>query len=250
MACRPPAPRTIPIRNRSFGSRPMGASILPVSRVGVPSTIARYLRRTDLRANCSCKPACAAASFAITSNPEVPLSMRCTTPSRGTLDIFSPLQWNSSAFTRLPLGCPADGCTTIPGGLLTMIRCSSSNTTSRGMSSGTTSLGGGAMISLQITLSPLSSLCEGLVVTCPLTTTTPFLMLSTIRLRLTPDILSARNASSLGEDARATKTSPSPWWKSERGPGISSLSRPEAFARERMASPRVLECGQTERRNA
>ena len=76
--------KVLTIRNRSFGSRPMGASILPVSRVGVPSTIARYLRRTDLRANCSCKPACAAASFAITSNPEVPLSMRCTTPVNKT----------------------------------------------------------------------------------------------------------------------------------------------------------------------
>ena len=84
LTCRPPAPLTIPIRNRSFGSRPIGASILPVSRSGKPSTIARYLRRTDLRANCSCKPACAAASFAITSNPEVPLSMRCTTPVNKT----------------------------------------------------------------------------------------------------------------------------------------------------------------------
>mmetsp|Transcript_13111 Transcript_13111/g.51310 ORF Transcript_13111/g.51310 Transcript_13111/m.51310 type:complete len:205 (+) Transcript_13111:585-1199(+) len=198
----------------------------PASDDGVPRHTARYRRATDLFANCVCRPACAAASLAITSSPEVPLSIRCTTPRRGTFVVvivvifvvvfvvssllLCRLQWNRSALTRLPPACPADGCTTMPGGLLTTMRWSSSKTTSSGMFSGATSAGGDAMISPQITLSPTSSLCEGLVVTAPLTTTTPLLMLSTIRLRLTPDIWSARKASSLDEDARATKTSSSP----------------------------------------
>ena len=70
------------------------------------------------------------------------MSIRCTMPGR----IWPPMEerspkWYSSAFTSVPDSFPTAGWTTMPRGLFTTQISSSSYTISKGMSSGTSSMG-------------------------------------------------------------------------------------------------------------
>mmetsp|Transcript_670 Transcript_670/g.1949 ORF Transcript_670/g.1949 Transcript_670/m.1949 type:complete len:217 (-) Transcript_670:400-1050(-) len=81
-------------------------------------------------------------------------------------------QWCSTAFTSVPVGWPGAGCTTMPAALLTTIRCSSSNTISRGMSSGLAVVVGGGG-SAHRTMSPARTLVCFCTCGLPLTVTRP-----------------------------------------------------------------------------
>ncbi len=71
-------------------------------------------------------------------HPEVSLSRRWTIPglSEPPISASFPLQWCSSAFTRVPVRLPAAGWTTIPDVLFSTMSSSSSNRMSMGMFSG------------------------------------------------------------------------------------------------------------------
>ena len=133
----------------------------PLLALGTPLNIATYLRRTSLDANWSQRELCAAASLATTITPLVPLSNLCTIPGRiidprasESDDTSSSSSFSSSssssaierlpvgttssgksqcpntAFTNVPLACPALGCVTIPAGLFTTNTLESSYTMS------------------------------------------------------------------------------------------------------------------------
>src|SRR3990172_4790625 len=74
--------------------------------------------------------------LATTRRPDVPLSRRWTIPGRAGPPIGESPVWASSALTSVPLCTPAPGCTTIPAGLFTTKRSSSSYTIVRGIGSG------------------------------------------------------------------------------------------------------------------
>ena len=114
-----------------------------------------------------------ASSFATTSNPLVSLSMRWTMPGRISPPMPErlPLQCQSRAFTSVPSGLPGAGWTTIPLGLFTTRRWSSSYTMSSGMSCGTASMGFASGISSRM-VSPALSL-RLLAMLLPLQSTWP-----------------------------------------------------------------------------
>ena len=65
--------------------------------------------------------------------PLVSRSRRCTMPGRNGPPLLLRLgpKWNCSALTSVPDQCPRAGCTTMPGGLLTTTRSSSSKRISK-----------------------------------------------------------------------------------------------------------------------
>ena len=102
---------------------------------------------------------CAKSFFATISSPDVSLSMRWTMPGRISPPMPErlPLQCQSRAFTSVPSGLPGAGWTTMPLGLFTTRRWSSSYTMSSGMSCGTASIGFASGISNRM-VSPALSL--------------------------------------------------------------------------------------------
>ena len=80
-ASRGSAPSTA-MRVRTRGSRPIGASIVPVRAGGRPSTSARYSRSMRRVGERACRRRWASSVRATTSRPEVSRSRRWTMPAR------------------------------------------------------------------------------------------------------------------------------------------------------------------------
>jgi hypothetical protein len=114
---------------RRTRSRPIGASIVPLSAVGRPSTRARYSRVIRCSRIIRRRALCISSDFATTSNPEVSRSSRCTIPARSGSG--PPAARPASAAARVGPRWPGAGWITTPGGLSTTSRQSSSNTTSK-----------------------------------------------------------------------------------------------------------------------
>ena len=74
---------TTAMRLRSFGSRPIGASIRPIAADTGPRTRARYVLRTRRALSWAISPAWAASLRATISRPDVSRSSRWTIPGRG-----------------------------------------------------------------------------------------------------------------------------------------------------------------------
>src|SRR5690606_36258113 len=127
-----PSSRTA-MRMRSRGWRSIGASAVP-PETSAPTTTARYWRCTSRAESCATSAVCASSVRATTITPEVSLSSRCTMPARGSA--ASAGSRCSSAFTRVPDGLPAPGCTTSPAGLSITRTSASSCRIDSGMSSG------------------------------------------------------------------------------------------------------------------
>ena len=72
---------SIDISTRSRRSRPIGASIVPLRAGGVPTTSARYSRRSVRSAISALSARCAGSLLATTSSPEVSRSSRWTMPA-------------------------------------------------------------------------------------------------------------------------------------------------------------------------
>src|SRR6476659_8640193 len=120
------------MRSRSRGWRSIAALAVPPA-TSAPTTMARYCRCTPRADNCATSAVCAGSVRATTITPEVSLSSRWTMPARGSS--ASPGSRGSSAFTNVPAGLPAPGCTTRPAGLSSTKTASSSYSTSSAMSS-------------------------------------------------------------------------------------------------------------------
>src|SRR5690606_24410183 len=58
-------------------------------------------------------------------------------------------QWASRALTRVPVSLPGAGCTAMPAGLSTTIRCASSNSTASAIASGCGAMGRGGGTSIR-----------------------------------------------------------------------------------------------------
>ena len=109
---------------RRARSRPMGASMVPLSASGPPLTSARYSRRTWRSFICRCSASNASSSLATTSSPEVSRSRRWTMPAR--CGSPPPAARPRSASASVGPVWPGAGWVTRPAGLSTTIRWSSS----------------------------------------------------------------------------------------------------------------------------
>lgn len=141
----------------------------------MPWTTARYRFSVLRAANCAVRDWCAPSFLAMTRQPDVSLSRRWTMPGRSTppMPERSP-QWWSRAFTMVPSGLPAAGCTTMPLSLLMTTTSSSSYRMSRGMSCGRASAGSGSGMRT-VMESPRETGFLGLA-GVPLTNTSPLLI--------------------------------------------------------------------------
>ena len=123
------------MRAEVLGSRPIGASMVPLRDGGRPCTSVTYSRSMRRARSMSESAVCAAGSRASTSRPVVSRSRRCTTPGRsGSSPPAMPCAsrpWTSVASRR-----PEAGCVTSPAGLSTTSRYSSSKGISRPISTG------------------------------------------------------------------------------------------------------------------
>ena len=108
-------------------SLPIGASIVAVSSLIIPSTRAIYSLTTSFLAIASARILCALSFLATSNNPEVSASILWTIPGLiKVLIVLRFLVWYKRALTRVPSRLPGAGCTAIPLGLFTTIKSSSS----------------------------------------------------------------------------------------------------------------------------
>ena len=175
---------------------------MPESSCIAPHSNAIYVRRTACFLISAARDAWDASFFATTSRPEVSLSMRWTIPGRMTPPIPERLlpQCARRAFTSVPSGFPAAGCTTIPDGLFMTIMSSSSYMTSSGISSGCASAGRGAG-SDTVIVSPARSFCR-FAETFPHTVTRP-----SSQSRAAADLLSCPGAGESSAEASSGEAS-------------------------------------------
>ena len=122
-----PGGRTV-MRNLSLGSRAMFPSMRPLSSAMCPHTRAMYERWVVLLKNCLPRFFFASGVLAMSSSPEVSLSMRWTRPTSGELGSYAgtSLMCHAMALTSVPVKFPAPGWTTIPAFLFTTSSSSSS----------------------------------------------------------------------------------------------------------------------------
>ena len=112
--------------------------MMSLSISGVPTTMAKYSFSIERDWNWIASRRWAWSCRATRIAPLVSRSKRCTMPGRSGPPLLLRLgpKWNCSALTSVPDQCPRAGCTTMPGGLLTTTRSSSSKRISKGISSG------------------------------------------------------------------------------------------------------------------